>query len=66
MASEKPVVASGAEYESAARRRNVGPPATNTLVVDKVEVDNKKEQVKKVWYCRITKKNCTGRFIANI
>jgi hypothetical protein len=48
MATDKPVLASGAEYESAARRRNVGPPATNTLVVDKVEVDEKKQQVKKV------------------
>jgi len=48
MASEQPVVASGAEYESATRRRNVGTPATNTLVVDKVEIDDKKKQVKKV------------------
>lgn len=64
--AEKPVVASGAEYESAARRRNVGPPATNTLVVDKVEVDNKKEQIKKVCFHTSNPKACVAACVADI
>lgn len=47
MASEKGVVASGADFETA-RRRNVPASTTNALAVDKVEIDDKKTQVKKV------------------
>ena len=47
MASEKIAVASGADFENA-RRRNVPSAPTNSLPVDRVEVDDKKIQVKKV------------------
>lgn len=47
MASEKSVVASGADFETA-RRRNVPASTTNGLTVDSVEIDDKKTQVKKV------------------
>ena len=47
MASEKSAVASGADFDGA-RRRNVPASSTNGLAVDKVEIDDKKSQVKKV------------------
>lgn len=51
MATDRTVVASGADYETTARRRNVPTQAADGLVVDKVEIDNKKEQVKQVSVC---------------
>lgn len=46
MASDKLAVASGADHTQTARRRNV--PSSNGSLVDTVEIDDKKTQVKKV------------------
>lgn len=46
MASAKAAVASGADHAQTTRRRNV--PSSNGGLVDTVEIDDKKTQVKKV------------------
>ena len=46
MASDKTAVASGADHTQTTRRRNV--PSSNGSLVNTVEVDDKKTQVKKV------------------
>ena len=46
MASDKVAVASGADHTQTTRRRNV--PSSNGALVDTVEIDDKKTQVKKV------------------
>ena len=49
MASEKGVLASGLESDSqAARRRNVPSTSSNGGTVNRVEIDDKKTQIKKV------------------
>jgi hypothetical protein len=48
MASDKGAVASGADFESTARRRNVPSTSPNGGLVNRVEIDEKKAQVKKV------------------
>jgi len=49
MASEKGVLASGLESDSqSTRRRNVPSTAPNGGMVDRVEIDDKKTQIKKV------------------
>ena len=49
MASEKGVVASGLESDSqSTRRRNIPSTSPNGGMVNKVEVDDKKTQIKKV------------------
>jgi dolichyl-phosphate-mannose-protein mannosyltransferase len=40
---------SGADYDQAVRRRNVPSTSPNGGIVDRVEIDEKKTQVKKVW-----------------
>jgi len=51
MASTKEAVASGADFEQATRRRNVPSTTPNGGLVDRVEIDEKKTQVKKVGFC---------------
>lgn len=48
MASEKGAVTSGADFDQATRRRNVPSTSPNGGLVDRVEIDDKKTQVKKV------------------
>ena len=49
MASEKGAVASGADFDAqAARRRNVPSTSPNGGLVNRVEIDEKKRQVKQV------------------
>lgn len=48
MASERGAVASGLESENQARRRNVPSASANGGMVDRMEVDDKKTQAKKV------------------
>jgi len=49
MASEKGVLASGLESDSqATRRRNVPSTSSNGGMVNRVEIDDKKTQIKKV------------------
>jgi len=51
MASTKEAVASGADFDQVTRRRNVPSTTTNGGLVDRVEIDEKKTQVKQVGYC---------------
>ncbi len=49
MASERSTIASGADHDAQAiRRRNVPSTASGGGIVDRVELDEKKTQVKKV------------------
>ena len=48
MASKQGAVASGADYDQAIRKRNVPSTTANGGLVDRVELDEKKTQVKKV------------------
>jgi dolichyl-phosphate-mannose-protein mannosyltransferase len=49
-ASQQGVVATGADYDNATRRRNVPSTSANGGSVNRVELDEKKTQVKKVSY----------------
>ena len=61
MASQQGAVASGADYDQAVRRRNVPSTTANGGMVDRVEIDEKKTQVKKV---RQNLYKCYGHVLA--